>query len=242
MRSEKRVLAGFVVLVFAFPLACGATDWKTFDDPTSFLRTEAFASAIKELPPTEKAAAIKRLQESLKSKEVEVRRRAALTLADLGDKSGTPTMIEDLSTATGHDRNNVAVALRILKDERAIPTLRKGLKDKSPYVRGIAAAALGEMKAVKAYDELVTLTKDKEDVDAGKKIEGKLNCIRDCPAYSACYALGALGDERAVPILIELLADADCQGPARQALEVLTKQKLGNDRELWKKWWKDKSQ
>jgi len=242
VRFEYRVLVSSVLLVFAFSLDCCATDWKTFDDPTSFLRTGDFAKAIKELPPTEKAAAIKRLEESLKSKEVEVRRRAALTLSDLGDKSGVPTMIADLSTATGDDLNNVAVALRILKDERAIPALRKALKEKSPYVRGIAAATLGELKAVKAYDELVTLTKDKEDVDGGRKAEGKLNCIRDCPAFSACYALGALGDERAVPILIELLADADCQGPARQALEALTKQKLGNDREQWKKWWKNKSQ
>src|SRR4029077_4694770 len=111
----------------------------------------AFAKSINGLPATEKATAIKRVQESLKSKELEIRRRAALTLASLGDKSGVPTMIEDLSRATGRDRDNIVVALRVLKDERAIPALRKALKDKSPYVRGIAVSALGELKAAKAY-------------------------------------------------------------------------------------------
>jgi len=56
-----------------------------------------------------------------------------------------------------------------------------------------------------------------------------------CPG---CYALGALGDDRAVPVLIELLADQDLRAPARRGLEALTKQKFGDDPELWKAWWK----
>jgi HEAT repeat protein len=237
MRFTSVALVSVVGLLSTFALTCGATDWKTFDDPKAVLLTDAFAKSINSLPAEEKAVAMKRLQGSLKSKEVEIRRRAALTLAALGDKSGVPTMIDVLSTATGRDRDNVVVALRILKDERAVPALRQALKDKSPYVRGIAVAALGELKAAKAYDEIVALTKDKEGLDAGKG-DGRLNCIRNCPAFSACYALGALGDQRAVPILIELLADADLQGPTRQALEILTKQKFGNDPEKWKAWWK----
>jgi hypothetical protein len=72
--------------------------------------------------------------------------------------------------------------------------LREALKDKSPHVRGIAAAALRELKAAKAYAEIVALTKDKEGLDAGNG-DGRLNCIPNCPAFLACYALGALGDE-----------------------------------------------
>jgi HEAT repeat protein len=214
-------------------------DWKKFDDPTAVLLTDAVAKSINGLPVPEKAKAIKRLRKSLKSKEVEIRRRAALTLSALGDKGGVPTRIDDLSTATGRDRDNVVVALRILKDMRAVPALREALKDKSPHVRGVAAAALGGLKAIKAYPEIVALTKDKEGRDAGKG-DGRLNCIPNCPAFSACYALGALGDERAIPVLIGVLGDADLQRPARQALEVLTKQKLGNDPEKWKAWWKSK--
>jgi hypothetical protein len=239
MRFEYVALASAMVLLSPFTTTCDATDWKTFDDPKDVLLTDAFAKSINGFPPAEKAVAINRLLESLMSKEVEIRRRAALTLASLGDKSGVPTMIDDLSTATGKDRDNIVVALRVLKDERAVPALRKALKDKSPYVRGIAVAALGELKAAKAYHEIVVLTKDKEGLKAGKG-PGHLNCIRDCPAFSACYALGALGDERAVPVLIGLLADADLQQPALQALEVLTKQKFGKDPDKWKTWWRSK--
>jgi HEAT repeat protein len=226
-----------MILLSSSALPCGATDWRTFDDPKAVCLTDSFAKSISDLPAEEKAAAIKRLQDSLKSKEVEIRQRAALTLARLGDRSGVPTMIDDLSTAVGRDRNNVVVALRILKDERAIPALRKALMDKSPYVRGIAVAALGELKAAKAYEDIVAITKDKEGLKGGN---GGLNCFPNCAAFSACYALGALGDERAVPVLIGLLADTDLQDQARQALEALTNQKFGNDADKWKAWWRGK--
>jgi HEAT repeat protein len=226
MRLASVVLATAVLTPLALARPSQALDWKAFDDPSAFPPlTDSFARAIADLPAPEKAEALKRLHQSLLSREVEVRRRAALTLGSLGDRSGVPVMVADLSKATGRDRDNVIVALRILKDERAIPALRAALKDKSPYVRGIAVAALGELKAAKAYDEIVALTKDKEREDGGKA-DGTLNCIRSYPADMACYALGALGDKRAIPVLIELLADADLRWSARQALEVLTKQKL----------------
>jgi HEAT repeat protein len=240
MRVAAVPMASVLLLVFGFAQRCNAIDWEAFDDSKAVLLTEPLAKSIGELPAPEKAAAIKRLHESLKSKEVEIRRRAALTLGSLGDKDGVPTMIADLPKATGRDRDNVAVALRLLKDERAIPALREALKDKSPYVRGIALASLGELKAAKAYDEIVALTKDKEG-KGGEKNAGGLNCLQNSPADMACYALGALGDERAVPVLIELLTDKDLQGSALQALKVLTKQKFGNDPEKWKAWWKGRA-
>jgi HEAT repeat protein len=214
-------------------------DWKAFDDPAAFLLTDAFAASVSGLAAVDKEVAIQRLKGSLKAGVVEIRRRAALTLAALGDKSGVPTLIDDLSTATGRDRENVAIALRILRDERAVPALREALKDKSPRVRGFAAAALGEMKVAKAYDEIVALTKDKEGL-VPAKVDRGLNCFPYCPALSACHALADLGDERAVPVLIGLLADADLRGSALRALEDLTKQKLGDDPEKWKAWWKSK--
>jgi HEAT repeat protein len=225
--------ASAVLVVFLAPHFCqAAIDWATFDDPKAFLLTDPLAESIAQLLTAEKAAAIKRLHESLGAKDVEIRRRAALTLGRLGDHAGVPVMAADLATATGHDRDNVLVALRILKDPKAIPALRGALKDPSPYVRGIAAAALGELKAGEAYGDLVALTKDK----AVEENKG-LNCFPITPADLACYALGALGDPRAVPVLIDLLADNQTRGSARQALEALTKQKLGEDPQAWRKWW-----
>ena len=226
------------LLLLAFAHPCSAIDWPKFDDPKAILLTDGFAKSIANLPAAEKAAAIKRLHESLESKEVEIRRRAALALANLGDMSGVPTMIEALPKATDRDRGNIAVALRVLKDERAIPALRTALKDKLPYVRGIAVAALGELKAAKAYDDIVVLTKDKEG-KRGEKKDGTLNCLQILPADMACYALGALGDKRAVPVLIELVDDKDLQAAAVQGLEAISNQKFGKDSEKWKAWWKE---
>lgn len=238
MRNAHLAMIGSVLLVLALAWTCNAIDWKAFDDPNAATYfTNAYGKSISVLSAPEKTAALKRLNQSLKSDEVEIRRRAALTLGEVGDTSGVPTMIEDLSKATGSDRDNVVVALRVLKDKRAIPALRMALKDESEYVRGIAVAALGELKATEAYDEIVALTKDKGDKPDNKNA-GKLDCVKIPPAALACYALGALGDERAVPVLIEVLADKELQGCAQQALEALTKQKFGHDSEKWKAWWK----
>jgi HEAT repeat protein len=239
MRSEiwPAAIAIGLFLLLAAARPASAIEWEEFDDPQALLLTEPFARSIRALPEADQAAAIRRLTDSLKSDVVEIRRRAALTLDKLGDKSGVPTMIEALTTATGRDRDSVVVALRILKDKRAIPALRKVLQDKSPYVRGIAVAALGELKAKEAYDEIVALTKDK-GTRPDEKVAGRLNCLPNSPAILACYALGALGERRAVPVLIELVPDKDLHYSAVQALEALTEQKLGNDPEKWKVWWK----
>jgi HEAT repeat protein len=231
MQLPTLALANAILLLPA-TLPAQGIDWKSFDDPKAIVLTDPLAKSIRELADRERAEAVKRLHESLKADEVEVRRRAALTLGSLGDRSGVPVMADALAKATGSDRNNVVVALRILRDERSAPALRAALKDKSPYVREIAVAALGEMKAGKAFDDIVALTKDKEG-----KANGALNCMRTCPAEMACYALAALGDMRAVPVLIGLLDDKDLLAPARQALEALTKQKLGDDPKSWKAWW-----
>jgi len=229
-------LASLALLLFALAGSGRATDWKAFNDPAAFLLTDPFAQSIDALPAADKAAAVKRLHESLTAEDIEIRRRAALVLGKLGDNSGVPTMIEALPKATGKDRDNVIVAIRVLKDARAVPALRAALKDDSPYVRSIAVAALGELKAAKAYDDIVAVTNDKGEKAVPPKA-GVLNCFPVCPADSACYALGALGDRRAVPVLIGLVDDKDVETAAMQALEVLTKQKFGYDAEKWKAWW-----
>jgi HEAT repeat protein len=204
-------------------------DWAAFVDLEALVLTDAYAGAVEALPKAEKEKDLERLAEFLKHKKVEVRRRAALTLGKLGDKRGVPVMMADFPKATGNDRDNVVVALRILRDPRAIPLLRETLKDPSPYVRCIAVAALGELKAAEAYDEIVALTTDKGTTQG---------CLPMAPGHLACYALGALGDKKAVPVLIERLSDKDFQSQAQQALEQLTGAKLGNHPEHWTAWWK----
>lgn len=202
--------------------------WNAFEDPNAVTYfTHHLQKIISELPATKKAVAIQRLHELLKSESLEIRLRAAEALDDLGDKGGVPTMIASFPQATGHDRDNIIVALRIMKDERTIPTLMDALKDKSPYIRGVALCALGELKAAIAYDLIVAMTDDKATKSVGDtRIVFCGNALPDPPAYCACYALGALGDQRAVPILIKLLDDEELKRSARDALDVLRKQKL----------------
>lgn len=227
-----------VFLAFSSTQTCCAIDWKKFQDPDAILLTEAFAKPIAELPKTEKDAAVRQLQELLSSPSVEIQRRAALTLLRLGDKSGTPTMIKAFSSSAGRDRDNVVVAIRILKDKRAVPVLRQALKDESPYVRGIAVAALGELHAVEAFDAIVLLTQDKKR----KRNAEELDCTQLPPAHLACYALGTLGDKRAIPELIRLLDDKELRSSARRALVELTGQDLGDDVKSWQTWWKSNHQ
>lgn len=204
-------------------------DWTAFSNPKQVLLTDAFAKTISELPAAERASTIERLHKTLSSSNIEIRRRAALTLGALGDKRGVPTMISDMATESSSDRDNIVVALRLLKDRRAVPVLRAALADKSPYVRGIALAALGEIKATEAFTDIVAHLRDKQYQEG--------TCIPMSPAFLAAYGLGALGDRRAIPVLIQLLDDRDLQGSATQALSSLTGESFGQDVASWKNWW-----
>src|SRR5947209_1930184 len=88
MRSSRVLVASVLLLVLASTRPCKAIDWKAFDDPKALVLTDPFAESIAKLTGAGKAEAVKRLHESLKSTEVEIRRRAALTLGRLGDRSG----------------------------------------------------------------------------------------------------------------------------------------------------------
>lgn len=238
MRTRAPVALSFALTALAIAPSLRAIDWTAFDDPKAVILADPIVEEVRKSGESERAASTQRLRDALESKEVEVRRRAALTLHGLGDAAGVPVMIADLSTAAGRDRDNVVVALRLMKDPRAVPALRAALKDESAYVRSIAVAALGETKAVEAYDEIVALTRDKGEPPKGKA-GGVLDCMPIRPADLACYALGALGERRAAPVLIDLLADKDLESSAAQALEALTGERFGADAAKWSAWWRE---
>ena len=168
----------------------------------------------------------------LASSDFDTRRRAALALHKSGDNTGVPAIIEAMGTLTNQtDRNNAIVALRITRDTRSIPALIKATSDPAPYVRIVALAALGELVATNAYTVIVSHVTDLERLDG---------CILQCPGDSACYALGALGDKRALPVLIQALDLPETQGEACLALEKLTGQRFRYDVGKWKAWWKER--
>ena len=232
----KSVFAITISTVFLLIARAGLSDtldWNQFNDPKCpAVFTSSFPKEIAQLPQAQKAEAMARLKAGLKSPFVEVRRRAALSLGALGDKSGVPTMMEDMTTPDTHDRKNVVVALLILNDRRAIPTLRQALTDKSPYVRERSLAALGRMKAVEAFGDIISLVRDTEPQNT---------CMLSAPAYTACGVLADLGDKRAVPSLIKALDDKDpyLSQFVVEALSKLTKQPFGTDIAKWKQWWQE---
>jgi hypothetical protein len=62
------------------------------------------------------------------------------------------------------------------------------------------------------------------------------------PSYEIAYALGNTGSRTAVPILIELLGDADVRRAASEALYTLTHRQSNSDdpaaeRQNWVSWW-----
>ena len=176
-------------------------------------------------------AQTKELRVQLTAPDFETRRQAAIELSRAGDNSGVPVLIEAMSTLTNqNDRNNCIVALRITKAPQSVPILIKATDDPSPYVRFIALEALGELKATDAYEAIVGHLRDYEAQ------EGSLPTY---PASAACYALGALGDKKAIPYLVEALEYEETQSSACQALAKLTGQQLHYDIAKWKQWWKN---
>lgn len=183
-----------------------------------------------------------RLIEGLVSEHFEIRRRVALTLNAIGDKSGVPVMIEAMGSDDPSDRADAAVTLRKIEDRRAVPALIKAVDDKSPHIRCIAIEALGEMKADEANDVIARHLNDKE------KVKG--TDIIMLPAMSACFALGEIRERKAAPLLLEALEDEELKETAARALEKIRQKYsqsfglsredsgFGTDVKKWTDWWK----
>jgi HEAT repeat protein len=195
-----------------------------------FAATVAYSVCADDTP--DPAARSRELRAQLTAPDFDTRRRAAIELSRAGDNSGVPIMIDAMATQTNrNDRNNCVVALRVMKDHRTIPTLVKTAEDTSPYVRSISLEALGEMMATNTYDVLVAHLDD---------FERHGGCMAMYPADSACYALGALGNKKAIPLLMNALDHRETQSQACQALEKLTGQSFRYDVKKWKNWWKNR--
>ncbi len=160
-----------------------AEEFRRLTDSYKNFDIEQFSGLLKQLDAESKAGALVKLKAVLDSEDRDIRRRAALALHYLGDSSGVPQMIADRRP----------IALRIMGDRRAIPVLVDITSDKPVHRRAIALAALGDLKATNALDTIVSHLADFDR-------SGTHN-----PACSACYALGELGDKRAIPHLVALV-------------------------------------
>ncbi len=132
--------------------------------------------------------------------------------------SGIRTLIAALQVRDTDVRARAAVSLAMMKDERATMPLVALLKDENFIVRYNVAAALGEIRDPRAVEPLIAALDDEDTL------------VR---AFAA-EALGKIGDLRAVEPLINRVAENDS---AMEALEKMTGQRFGTQRETWRAWW-----
>jgi HEAT repeat protein len=169
----------------------------------------------------------------------EARLQAIEQLANSGDPAGIDVLIEALQDRDGQVPVRAAEALGRLRVVRAVPALMTALKDKEEYIRWAAADALAQL-GEPAVEPLVALLRDPNPVmrDVAIRTLGKIGPAA-VPGLSsalknplkamretAADALGGIHHERAVPPLLEALADKELtvrEKAARALVSVGTK-------------------
>ena len=222
--------------VFTFP-ADSAPLMVLFDKGTQILKSAQFKKEKKELlyqlknagevaDRADAAEALAKLKgddeataalgEALRSdKSSGVRRTAASSLGELGGAAASKRLLEALNTAKEPwVRGSIVLALENFKDDAAVAARLQAVarEDSSYRARGAALRAIGRIKGAGAYETL----------------SGAVNT--DSPdgflRNAALSGLGALGDDKAVPLLREWAApgkDMDSREAAISSLGRLQK-------------------
>jgi len=144
-----------------------------------------------------------------------VRRTAASSLGELGGASASKQLLDALNTAKEPwVRGSIVLALENFKDDAAVVArLQTVAREDSSYrARGAALRSIGRIKGAGAYETLV----------AAVNADSPDSFLRD----AALNGLGALGDDKAVPLLREWAApgkDMDSRQAAIGSLARLQK-------------------
>ena len=126
-------------------------------------------------------------------KEISVRRAGVTTLGTIGDVRALPVLVSALGDGDPLVRSDARNAVKNFK-EATIPELINGLKNNNVQVRLDSISLLVEMKATAAVEPLMQLVQ----LDKEGEVRG-----------AAVKALGAIGDVRALPVLVAALGDSD---------------------------------
>jgi aminopeptidase N len=173
------------------------------------------AEAIAKLKGDDEAAAA--LGEALRNDKCSgVRRTAATSLGELGGAAASKQLLEALNTAKEPwVRGSIVLALENFKDDAAVVARLQAVarEDSSYRARGAALRALGRIKPAGAFETLAAAAHGDSTTDG---------FLRN----AALSGLGALGDEKAVPLLKEWAApgkDMDSREAAIGSLARLQK-------------------
>lgn len=178
-----------------------ATYWgQKLSDPERKTRDQAMQHLMKLKDPKSRPF----LHDAVKGEDPELRSEAALLLSVVGDESSVEALLAgiDWKAGAGRDKKGRAAATaneRIAKalgavakdgDTKAADALKR--LSSSPHANTQLAAvwALGQLKATSAVQDLIDIADGHEN---------------NYMVKNAIIALGDIGDEKAVPVLIKLL-------------------------------------
>jgi len=173
------------------------------------------------------ARAVPALLQALADPVPEVRWRAAQALGEIGDPQAVAPLLQALRDGDATVRSFVVEALARLPEGVALPALEQVLRgDEAGMVRAAAVPGIRLLAGAQALDILLPLLRD-SDFEVRKAVIAAVGQTRDARALEplgqmvldqtlppdqraeTARALENLGDARAVPSLIQALADGD---------------------------------
>ncbi len=165
----------------------------------------------------------------LNSDDAGARNMAALALLELQDEQAADAIRQVLrDPQKPASLLSILSAIKLRTDDRFTAEIVALLgSDEARIVDG-ASAALAAQKSPQAVDTMLKALRDPNHLPVAR---GRLAQI-----------IAERHELKAVPVLVELLGadDASLRAAALDALEKLTMQSLGPDREAWQRWWQDR--
>ncbi len=193
-------VGAFALVFMALSLAACGTDGPTDPEVARYVRqlsemdAKARVDAARRLGRLGDVEAVPALRRATEDVRPDVRTEAARALGRLGDPEAIGSLAALLDGREWQQRRAAAEAIGRISDARGVRPLIKALGDSSPSVALVAATALVEI-GEPSIGPLIELLSERE-LD-----EDKLR--------HATYALGEIGDDRAVEALLEQLAERE---------------------------------
>lgn len=130
-------------------------------------------------PSSALGSEVEPLIRALSDGNLQARRRAAMSLGELGDKRAIDPLIRALKDSDQHLRWNAALALGKLGDKRAVSPLVDALQDDSEMVREDAAGALGILGDKKALPPLAKVVEGDRSDSVRRAAQSAMKRIED---------------------------------------------------------------
>jgi bilin biosynthesis protein len=216
--------------------------------------------------PTDIAADVREQIERLYSDHPVERASATFWLSKMGERAvpAIPFIIAILPEYNETQCTSISCDYHVFPGEEAakalvtlgefsVEPLIGALKDENVDIRRMATSILGQIKDPRAVDSLVATLEDEHrnvrmmaawslaqiGEPAVKPLINVLRMGRSSARGDVAWALGKIGDQRAVEPLIHAMQEEEptLQSDAAQALAKITGHDFGVDPTKWREWW-----